>query len=135
MTDEDDASGGGLADESYLMPAYVKLLVSDALRARAFYVALGFEVRHADQVFTHLRWARGADLFLVAPPPGVPFTAPRGAGVLVCFSVVGDDLEAIAVRARAAGAKLDGPSPQPWHTRELVVTDPDGFRLAFVQPA
>ena len=135
MSDEDDASGGGLADESYLMPAYVKLLVSDALRARAFYVALGFEVRHADQVFTHLRWARGADLFLVAPPPGVPFTAPRGAGVLVCFSVVFDDLEAIAVRARAAGAKVDGPSPQPWHTRELVVTDPDGFRLAFVQPA
>jgi catechol 2,3-dioxygenase-like lactoylglutathione lyase family enzyme len=134
MSDEDDASGGR-ADEAYLMPAYVKLLVSDAARARAFYVALGFEVRHGDQVFTHLRWARGADLFLVAPPPGVAFTAPRGAGVLVCYAVVDDDLDAIAVRARAAGAKVDGPAVQPWHTRVLVVTDHDCFRLAFVQPA
>jgi lactoylglutathione lyase len=134
MSDEDDAAGGP-ADDAYLMLAYVKLLVSDAARARAFYVALGFEVRHADQVFTHLRWARGADLFLVAPPPGVPFAAARGAGVLVCFAVVDDDLDALAVRARAAGAKVDGPAVQPWHTRELVVTDPDGFRIAFVQPA
>jgi lactoylglutathione lyase len=135
MSEEDDAAGGDLADEAYLMPAYVKLLVSDAARSRAFYVALGFQVRHADQVFTHLRWARGADLFLVAPPPGVPFASPRGAGVLLCYAVVDEDLEAVAVRARATGAKVDGPAPQPWHTRELVVVDPDGFRLTFVQPA
>jgi hypothetical protein len=24
---------------------------------------------------------------------------------------------------------------QPWHTRELIVTDPDGYRLNFIEPA
>jgi lactoylglutathione lyase len=123
------------ADDAYLMPAYVKLLVADAARARAFYEALGFRVRHADDVFTHLRWARGADLFLVATPPGMPFVTARGAGVIVCLSATEEDLEAIAVRARAAGGAVTGPAPQPWHTREIVVTDPDGYRVAFVQPA
>jgi lactoylglutathione lyase len=122
-------------DDAYVMPAYVKLLVTDAERSRTFYQALGFELRHADDVFTHLRWARFADLFLVATPPGLLFAGARGAGMIVCFSVVDDDLEAVAGRARAAGASVDGPRAQPWHTAELLVSDPDGYRLAFVQPA
>jgi hypothetical protein len=24
---------------------------------------------------------------------------------------------------------------QPWHTREVIVTDPDGYRLNFIEPA
>ena len=130
MSEEDDAAGAA----SEAMPAFVKLLVTDAARSRGFYQALGFELRHADQVFTHLRW-RDANVFLVATPPGLSFASPRGAGVIVCFSVVAGDLETIAARAQGAGAAVDGPREQPWHTRELVVTDPDGFRLAFVQPA
>ncbi len=126
---------GDGADDAYVMPAYVKLLSSDAARARAFYQALGFQLRQADPVFTHLRWARHADLFLVAAPPGLPLPAPRGAGVIVCFSALERDLDALAQLARAAGAAaLDGPRVQPWHTRELLVTDPDGYRVAFVQP-
>ena len=134
MSVNDSHDPAGDADDAYLMPAYVKLLVADAARSRAFYEALGFRVRHADDVFTHLRWARGADVFLVATPPGMPFAAARGSGVIVCVSAVDEDLETIAARARAAGGAVTGPAPQPWHTREIVVTDPDGYRVAFVQP-
>jgi len=30
---------------------------------------------------------------------------------------------------------VDGPTVQPWFTREIVVTDPDGYRLNFIEPA
>ena len=123
-------------DGAYVMPVYVKLLCSDAARSCRFYEALGFERRQQDQVFTHLRWARHADLFLVTAPAGVPFVAPRGAGVIICFSVVdGGGVDAVVARAHAAGATVDGPRVQPWHTRELVVSDPDGYRICFVEPA
>jgi lactoylglutathione lyase len=44
-------------------------------------------------------------------------------------------LDEVASRARAQGASVDGPVVQPWHTRELVVTDPNGHRLNFIEPA
>jgi catechol 2,3-dioxygenase-like lactoylglutathione lyase family enzyme len=118
------------------MAAYVKLLVADAGRATGFYEVLGFSVEHRDEVFVHLRWAPHADLFLVATPPGLSLPGPHGAGVIVCFDASGDlGIEAIAARARAAGAHVDGPRDQPWHTREILVTDPDGYRVAFVEPS
>lgn len=118
------------------MPSYVKLLVADAPRAASFYELLGFTKVHEDAVFVHLRWAPHADVFLVASPPGLSLPGPRGVGVIVCFDARGDvALETIASRARAAGATVDGPRDQPWHTREAVVTDLDGYRLAFVEPS
>jgi catechol 2,3-dioxygenase-like lactoylglutathione lyase family enzyme len=124
------------ADAPYLMPAYVKLLVADAERAAGFYELLGFTRVHRDPVFVHLRWARYADLFLVATPPGLTLPGQRGLGVIVCFHAGGDlALETIAARAQAAGAVVDGPRDQPWHTREVLVTDPEGYRVAFVEPS
>ncbi|WP_438044441.1 VOC family protein [Sorangium sp. So ce128] len=124
------------SDDPYVMPAYVKLLVADAERSASFYELLGFTRVHQDPVFIHLRWARYADLFLVATPPGVALAGQRGLGVIVCFSAAGDrGIETIAARAAAAGAAADGPRDQPWHTREVVVTDPDGYRLCFVEPS
>lgn len=123
-------------DEPYLMSAYAKLLVSDAERSAGFYELLGFSRIHKDPVFVHLRWARHADLFLVATPPGVSLPGPRGLGVILCFTASGDvALETIAARAAAAGATVDGPREQPWHTREVLVTDPEGYRISFVEPA
>lgn len=124
------------SDEPYLMPSYVKLLVGDAARSASFYELLGFQRVHQDPVFVHLRWARYADLFLVATPPGVSLAGQRGLGVIVCFSATGDlGIETLAARAAAAGATVDGPRDQPWHTREVVVADPDGYRLCFVEPS
>ena len=117
------------------MPAYAKILVSDAERAAGFYELLGFTRVQQDPIFVHLRWARGADLFLVAMPPGASLAGPRGLGVILCFDASGDlALETIAARATAAGATVDGPREQPWHTREVLVTDLDGYRVAFVEP-
>jgi catechol 2,3-dioxygenase-like lactoylglutathione lyase family enzyme len=124
-------------DEQDRMPAYTKILVADAERAAGFYELLGFTRVHQDPVFVHLRWARGADLFLVATPPGVSLAGQRGLGVILCFDVSSGDvaLETIAARAAAAGATVDGPRDQPWHTREVLITDLDGYRVAFVEPS
>jgi catechol 2,3-dioxygenase-like lactoylglutathione lyase family enzyme len=119
-------------DDDYLMASYLKLLVADASRARGFYVALGFELRAQDAVFSHLRWRRHADLFLVAAPPGLPLPAPRGQGVIVCYAAGEIGLDELAARAGALGAHVEPPRATPWHTRELLVTDPDGYRVAFV---
>jgi catechol 2,3-dioxygenase-like lactoylglutathione lyase family enzyme len=123
-------------EEPYTMPAYAKLLVADAERAAGFYELLGFKRVQQDDVFVHLRWARYADLFLVATPPGLTLPGPHGMGVILCFHAGGDlALETIAARAAAAGAAVDGPREQPWYTREVLVTDPDGYRVAFVEPS
>jgi lactoylglutathione lyase len=119
----------------YVMPSFVKLLVSDRERSRRFYEALGFELVASDPVFLHLRWTRFADLFLVSTPPGAKMDGRRGLGVLLCFTAGEHNLAELAGRAEAQGATVEGPARQPWHTREVVVTDPDGYRLNFVEPA
>lgn len=116
------------------LPAFTKLLVRNPERAAGLYAALGFETLHRDPVFLHLRWAPHAELYLVTAPPNAPLPEPRGAGVLVCFAVAADvSLGDLADRAREAGAPVHGPTEQPWNTRELIVTDPEGYRINFVQ--
>jgi catechol 2,3-dioxygenase-like lactoylglutathione lyase family enzyme len=122
-------------DARYLMSSYARLLVADRGRSLAFYQALGFERIASDPVFVHLRWARHADLFLVATPPGAgPVAGRRGVGVLLCWHAGDRGLDAIAARAEQAGGTRQGPTEQPWMTRELIVEDPDGYRLVFVEP-
>lgn len=121
-------------DAPYAPAAYAKLLVGDAVRATSFYTALGFELVHRDPVFVHLRWARHAELFLVATPAGLGLAGPRGVGVILCFDAREVLLETIAERAQSVGASVDGPRSQPWHTRELMVVDPEGYRLSFFSP-
>ncbi len=116
--------------------AFSKLLVQDPARSRRLYEALGFTLLHADPVFTHLRWAPGAELYLIATPKGQALPGARGVGVLLCFSMTAlaqpRTLESLAEAAAALGAAVDGPKDAPWDTRELVVVDPDGYRLDFV---
>lgn len=120
-----------------VMPApstsFTKLLIADADRSVAFYEALGFTLTARDSVFARLRWAETAELYLVRQPNGHSLEGRRGVGVLICFRT--EAVDTIADLARAAGASVDGPSDQPWHTREIVVTDPDGYRLNFLQSA
>lgn len=117
-------------------PSFVKLLCSDVVASQVFYRALGFTSAGQDGAYVHMQWAPHADLFLVALPAGAPLPAPRGAGVLLCYTARPDaDVDTVAQRARDARAKVDGPLVQPWHTREVIITDPDGYRINFVQPA
>lgn len=113
---------------------FVKLLVLDRDASAKFYERLGFVRVGADATFIHLRWEDRGDVLLVSAPTGVRVDGKRGWGVLLSFTSA-TELTAIAERAAALTAPTNGPEVKPWNTRELVVTDPDGYRLNFVQPA
>ncbi len=113
---------------------FVKLLVLDRDASAKFYEQLGFVRVGADATFIHLRWEDRGDVLLVSAPSGVRVDGKRGWGVLLSFTSA-TELTAIAERAAALTAPTHGPEVKPWNTRELVVTDPDGYRLNFVQPA
>jgi catechol 2,3-dioxygenase-like lactoylglutathione lyase family enzyme len=113
--------------------AFTRLLVLDREVSARFYEGLGFTRVATDGTFLHVRWAAEGDVFLVPAPTGVNVGGKRGWGVLLGF--IADDLDALIARAEALGATVQGPQVQPWHTREVVVVDPDGYRLVFVAPA
>lgn len=115
-------------------PFFVKLLVLDQAASGRFYESLGFVRVGADATFIHLRWEERGDVMIVSAPVGVRVDGKRGWGVLLSFTSQ-TELATIAERAKKLGAPCDGPEVKPWHTSELVVTDPDGYRLNFVTPA
>jgi predicted lactoylglutathione lyase len=116
------------------LESFVKLLVLDKESSARFYEALGFTRVGTDGTHVHLRWGAHGHLFLVGVPPGVQVEGRRAWGILLGFTAQ-DGVDGVAQKAQALGAPTQGPELQPWHTRELVVTDPDGFRLCFVEPA
>jgi len=118
-----------------LLSSFVKVLVSDAERSLKFYEALGFKRLNADPPFTHLRWENQAEVYLVSVPAAVSMEGRRGLGVLIGIRVGAVGLEEIVARAQALGATVEGPTRQPWHTREITLADPDGYRLNFIEPA
>ena len=117
------------------MKSFVKVLVSDGERSARFYEALGFEQVHSEPPFIHLRWSAGGDVYLVATSAGAALQGRRGLGVLLGFRTGPEGVDAVASRALKHGVEVDGPTLQPWHTREILLTDPDGYRLNFIEPA
>jgi catechol 2,3-dioxygenase-like lactoylglutathione lyase family enzyme len=121
-------------DAQQLPVSFVKVLVSDGERSARFYEALGFERVKAEPPFILLRWKEGGgEVFLVAVPGGRNLEGRRGTGVLLGFRVDAGELAEVLLRAQAQAADVEGPLHQPWHTRELIVTDPDGYRLNFIE--
>jgi catechol 2,3-dioxygenase-like lactoylglutathione lyase family enzyme len=128
--------------EYYPMPAFTRLVVSDLAAATRWYgEALGFQ-----RVFTmpgpggrpllvHLRWAKYADLLLVAEDPRTSQPAgPRGAGVTLYFQAGARPVDEIAETAKNMGANVvEGPVNRPWNAREVLIRDPDGYLLAFTE--
>ncbi len=41
----------------------------------------------------------------------------------------------LILRAQSQGTVVEGPVVQLRHTREVIVTAPDGYRLNFIEPA
>jgi catechol 2,3-dioxygenase-like lactoylglutathione lyase family enzyme len=117
------------------MKSFVKLLVSDGERSVQFYEALGFERVQQGPPFIHLLWGESADLYLVATSAGAALQGRRGLGVLVGFRAGLQGLDSVVTRALKLGVDVEGPTLQPWHTREILLTDPDGYRLNFIEPA
>lgn len=122
----------------YPMPVWTSIAASDVQRTVDFLVgALGFAVMFTGPEIAgtpslvHVRGRRYQDI-LVAPagaPDEGPPTDPSRRGPQICFA--SDDVDALAERARTAGAVVDGPTDRPWGARELVAVDPDGHRLLF----
>lgn len=58
---------------------------------------------------------------------------PKGAGCRLWVATA-QDIDALAARIKAAGWRLDRePSETPWGDWAFAVTDPDGFKLTFIQ--
>ena len=122
--------------EFYPMPSFPALSVKDAdASSRWYQTALGFQ-----HIFTmpgpgggtglvHLRWAKYADLLLRAGPP---IAGTKGIGITLNYAVADGGLDALAERAKKAGAMFVAePGDRPWNARDFTVADPDGFALTF----
>ncbi len=129
--------------EFYPMPMFPTLSVGDIAMSTSWYRdKIGFS-----QVFTipgpdgeaalaHLRWRKYADLLLV-PDNNSPYPArEKGVGVALSFLADIEPIDGMAARLEANGVELEeGPVDRPWNTRDIVVLDPDGYRLVFFQPS
>ncbi|MFO0597940.1 MAG: VOC family protein [Myxococcaceae bacterium] len=122
-----------MSPSSRPLQTFVKLLVLDVAASTKFYETLGFTRVATDGTFVRLCWEEHGDVLLVGAPTGVRVDGKRGWGVLLSFTSQ-TPLEELLTRAASLHAPTQGPETQPWHTRELVVTDPDGYRLNFLQP-
>ncbi|WP_198665624.1 VOC family protein [Haloprofundus halophilus] len=125
--------------EIYPMPLFCQLAVTDLDASTRWYEALGFDVVYSMPVMAHVRYRKYADVMLVADeaklgdrPPGV---ARRGTGVSIHVGVETESVDDVANRATEYGADVvEGPYETPWNTRELVVSDLDGYELVFSEP-
>jgi uncharacterized glyoxalase superfamily protein PhnB len=124
-----------MAEEFYPMPLFVKMFVRDVAQSAEWYAkALGFRSVYAmagadgRQLLNHIRLDRYQDLLLISGPAA---SDPIPSGKFVINLNFPGDMEALAERARATGAKVEGPAPTRWNTLEVTVTDPDGFVLTF----
>lgn len=95
------------------------------------FVLPGADVR---PVLAHLRWRKYADVLLVPDEGGSDSQRVKGAGVSLSFLVGESGVDALAERLVGLEVELDeGPVTRPWNTREIVVVDPDGYRLVFFE--
>lgn len=127
--------------EIYPMPMFPTLAVRDVGASVGWYSeVLGFGtvfvLPGADgvPVLGHLRWRKYADLLLVPDEGGSESEREKGVGVSLSFLVGDVSVDAMAERLEGRGVELDeGPVMRPWNTREIVVVDPDGYRLVFFE--
>lgn len=134
-----------MTEEIYPMPSFPLLVASDLQASAKWYQeVLGFT-----HIFTmpgpggapalvHLRWLKYADVLIAKPRAGQEVPEPRGAGVSINFNMLerfDGNVDKLAQQAKERGAHiLSGPLDQPRNAREMVVLDPDGYRLVFTAP-
>ena len=125
-------------EEFYPMPMFVGLLVRDVAASAEWYRdALGFRSVYAlagdndTQIMNHLRLGRYQDLMLISQPQSLG-KAAKGQGVVINLTIE-KDIDGLAQRAKSVGARVEGPAETGWNTREVTVSDPDGYVLTFSQ--
>ena len=128
--------------EFYPMPMFPTLSVEDIDLSVSWYTdRVGFSLVFSmpgpgDKVgLAHLRWRKYADLLLVPGTNSAYATHAKGAGIALSFRVETETIDEMAARLEANGVELEeGPVVRPWNTKDIVVLDPDGFRLIFFEP-
>jgi uncharacterized glyoxalase superfamily protein PhnB len=119
--------------------------VFDVRKAVAFYrEVLGFEVVHAYEPEGHLYWAMlklgGATVMLNAryeddERPAAPDLARvKGHDDTVLYFDCAD-VEAAFAHLKAKGVKAEPPTVTHYGMKQVMIQDPDGFRLCFQQTA
>ncbi len=122
------------------MPMFPTLAVRDVGASVGWYAeTVGFGTvfvmpgADGEPVLGHLRWRKYADVLLV-PDSGSDGERVKGVGVSLSFLVGDVSVDAMAERLVERGVELEeGPVTRPWNTREIVVVDPDGYRLVFFE--
>jgi catechol 2,3-dioxygenase-like lactoylglutathione lyase family enzyme len=112
---------------------FPQLRITNWERSRAFYVdGLGFAVD-----WEH-RFAPGLPIFVQVTRDGLSLFLTEHAGdckVGGAAYIEIDDVDAFDREIRSRGITPDGPPEDaPWHTREMMLIDPDGNRLRFANP-
>ena len=130
--------------EIYPMPLFVQLIAADLDASVEWYRAVGFDVIYEMPAMAHVRFRTYADVMLVADEGRVggdeagvdsASTPSRGEGVAVYLTLEDESVQDVADRAREAGVDAgDGPEETAWNTRELRLSDPDGYELVFSEP-
>lgn len=121
-------------DEIYVMPAFVILAVQNVQDSARWYhdVLEFFVLFEMPGQLIHLRREKHQDILLKPATASDGETSDgRGRGVSLCFSTGAvADVDRLAVRAAERNAAiLEGPINRPWNVRELVLSDPDGYRI------
>ncbi|GIF69730.1 hypothetical protein Ais01nite_77650 [Asanoa ishikariensis] len=119
----------GITTDIYPMPTFLTIEASNLERTVDFFVngldfVSLFTLPGPDgtPMLVHLRRWRYQDILVRRGSP------QPGAGWSISFAALAEELPALA--AKAPGT-VDGPTDTPWNTRDLTVTDPDGYRIAF----
>ncbi|MEV4185641.1 VOC family protein [Streptosporangium canum] len=122
-----------ISRDIYGMPAFVTITVADLDRTVDWYVngldfVLLFTVPGPDgsPALVHLRRWRYQDILVR------PGEASAGGQWTIGMMAMQEQLDGLAERARAhGGGMVDGPVNTPWNTRDLRVTDPDGYTVVY----
>ena len=112
------------------------LLVYDMGETLAFYRKLGFEVTGCDGAETSSTWAEVSHgqitfQFYSEPPRGTPAT-PICSGTFYVFT---NGVDALALEFRDKVEFAWGPETMDYGMKEFAVQDPNGYLIAFSEPA
>ena len=128
--------------EFYPMPMFPTLSVGDIDLSTSWYAdKVGFSLVFSmpgpggNVGLAHLRWRKYADLLLVPGTNSAYATHSKGTGITLSFLVETETVDNMAARLEESGVEIEeGPVNRPWNTRDIVVLDPDGYRLIFFEP-
>lgn len=118
------------------MSMFAQLAVSDVERSAEWYESLDFEINYSMPQIASVRYRKYADLMLVDETTSIRTdlsqTTERGQGVSIYFIAADESADEIAARAEKHDAEIThGPEETTWNTREVIITDPDGYELVF----